>query len=234
MLERVVYRPGKESGFGQAFRIRNVRGAAASLSQFLTSCTTSRGPEDLQLVAHRATEWDDETVADAVIARVTANFGSADTEKGLGYIGTSGRKLQGGELTWNFKSEELPRLVEFISSKEPWPRQTLAAVAVHARFVFQWRDPDSGVALPGQDTGNATSNGRIQSSLFISLGRSQFAQPHFWFPYPEGAPKLSSFLHRAAGLIPFNLNRRHFRAAIPNSDGSGYSFRKIIVPPEYI
>jgi hypothetical protein len=234
MLECVVYRPNKGSGFGQAFRARRVREAAASLERFLISCTTYSGPVNLQLKAYRATEWDDDFVADSAIARVSETFGPVHAEESLGQKWPSGEKLKGGTLIWELKSEELPYLVDFVASSEPWPKQTLGPVEIHASYSFQWTDPDTGTVLPGQDSGNATADGRIRSSLLISLGRSQFAQPDFWFPFPEGAPKLSSFLHRVAGLIPFRLNSRHFRAAIPNRDGSGYSFRKIVLPPDAV
>ena len=214
MRELLVYTPDKAAGFGQAFRFRKARDAATALQHFRESCTGNAEPKDLNLVTYRATEWDDDRVAASIIERVVDKFGSAYSEDVLGYKWPSGEKLKGGRLVWSFKSDALRELVEF--------------------FRFQWTDPDTGVILPGQQSGNATPDGTIWSSLLISLGRSQFAQPDFWFPFPEGSPKFSTFLQKAAHFIPFTLNNRHFRAAIPKRDGSGYVFRKVVLPPHAV
>ena len=234
MRELLVYTPDKAAGFGQAFRFRKARDAATALQHFRESCTGNAEPKDLNLVTYRATEWDDDRVAASIIERVVDKFGSAYSEDALGYKWPSGEKLKGGRLVWSFKSEVLPELVEFLSSNEPWPKQALGPVEVQCSFRFQWTDPDTGVILPGQQSGNATPDGSIWSSLLISLGRSQFAQPDFWFPFPEGSPKFSTFLQKAAHFIPFTLNNRHFRAAIPKRDGSGYVFRKVVLPPHAV
>lgn len=231
MREVMLYSPDKGAGFGQALRARRVRQAFEAVQHFLTHCTIASPLERIRLIAYRATEWDEDSVAEACIERTIAHFGPPDREEGGGTRWPSGEPVKGGSLQWDGTAATVGSIVDFLIAGEPWPRQTLGPVDLSFSVSFQWRHPTSGEVLFSQESGHATHDGSLRSTLLVTLGRRPFIQPDLWFPYPEGAPGLREFLEAVQSYLPFELLPRHFRVATPQRDGQGYRFRKLVIPP---
>jgi hypothetical protein len=231
MLEVVLYSPDKGSSFGQAIRSRRVRPAFDAVQHFLARCAIANPIDNIRLVAYRATQWDDDHVAEACIARTVAHFGPPDQNEGGGTHWPSGDPVKGGLLQWTGSLTSLESMVDYLASGEPWPKQTLGPVELKFSVYFQWLDPRSREILPGQRAGHATPDGSLRSNLLVTLGRRPFVQPDLWFPFPEGSPGISEFLRSVEPYLPFDLLPQHFRVATPKRDGKGFRFRKPVIPP---
>jgi len=231
MREVVLYSPDKGASFGQALRPRRVREVFAAVQHFLADCTAASPLERIRLVAYRATQWDDDAVAEACIARTAERFGAPDQIEGGGTQWPSGEPVKGGSLQWSGSLSTLQDMVDYLASGEPWPKQTLGPVELRFSVYFQWVHPESGEIVPGQDVGHGTPDGGLQSNLLVTLGRRPFVQPDLWFPFPEGSPALPEFLRAVERFLPFELLPRHFRVATPQRNGKGYRFRKLVIPP---
>lgn len=231
MREVVLYSPDKGASFGQALRPRRVRQAFNAVQHFLSNCATASPLERIRLVAYQATQWDDDAVAEACIARTVARLGSPDQVEGGGTQWPSGEPVKGGSLQWVGSPATLEAMVEYLASGEPWPKQTLGPVELSFSVYFQWIHPGSGELVPGQEAGHATPDGSLRSNLLVTLSRRPSVQPDLWFPFPEGSLGLSEFLRAVEPYLPFNLLPRHFRVATPQRNGKGYRFRKLVIQP---
>lgn len=231
MREVVLYSPDKGASFGQALRACRVRQAFDAVQNFLARCAAASPLERIRLVAYRATQWDDDAVAEACIARTAERFGPPDQIEGGGTYWPSGEPVKGGSLQWRGSFATLEDMVDCLASGEPWPKQTLGPVELRFSVCFQWVHPGSTEIVPGQDAGHATPDGGLHSNLVVTLGRRRFVQPDLWFPFPEGSPGLPEFLRVVEPYLPFELLPRHFRVATPLPNGKGYRFRKLVIPP---
>jgi hypothetical protein len=231
MREVVLYSPDKGASFGQALRPRRVRQAFHAVQHFLAHCAIASPLERIRLVAYKATQWDDDAVAEACIARTVERFGAPDQVRGGGTHWPSGEPVKGGSLRWSGSLATVEDMVDYLASGEPWPKQTLGPVELQFTVYFQWVHPGSSEIVPDQDTRHATPDDGFHSNLLVTLGRRPFVQPDLWFPFPEGSPRLPEFLQAVEPYLPFELLPRHFRVATPQRNGKGYRFRKLVIPP---
>ena len=222
--------PDKGAGYGQALRPRGVRKSWEALQRFLTQCAVASSPGNMKLTAYRATQWDDDAVANDCISGVIAHFGAPHHKQGGARRWPSGEPLKGGQLEWDCPAARVRNMITFLAAGEPWPKQTLGPVELTFSVRFVWRDPSSDRVLPGQTAGHGTPDSSLHSSLLLTFGRRCFVQPTLWFPFPEGAPGLSDFLRAITPYLPFTLLRRHFRVATPIHEGKHYQFRRLVMP----
>ena len=219
----VVYSPDKGSSFGQAPRGRGVRRVFDDVARFIATCTVAQPPSRISLTAYRATQWDDDTSAKRCIELAQARFGMPDEQESVGgQRWPSGEPIKGGHLRWKGAQSNLAEMLDFLASGEPWPKQTLGPVELSFVHQFEWSDS----VLVQQQSPEAHPGMIPTSDLIITLSRRSFIQPSLWLPYAPDDDGLRSFLARIDPLLPFKLNSRHFRVAIPKTDGSGFRFAK--------
>ena len=227
--ELTHYAPDKGHSYGQGIRSQSVRKVWNKVQLFLNECTIFEPPSNVSLTAYRATDWDDDAVADSCVRVALDRFGPPDEEEPYGGLRwPSFEPVKGGHLKWNRSADVIDGMIQFLEEGEPWPKQLLGPVEIHMRYYFAWRDPDTGDRLVVLDGANRIETPKCDLSLF--LGRTFFVQPTFWFPYSYVDPCLKTHLAHVIRHLPFKLNERHFRAAVPTRDGAGFRFRKLPHP----
>ncbi len=221
----VCYEPTKDAGFGHAIRPAAPIKAWSAVEHFLDGCAEVQGPLDVKLVVHRATEWDDESVLQTIAELAVAQFGDPTVTLDGGTTFPEGEPVKGGYHEWRGSDTQWAAFLKFVTHIPPWPKAVIGPVCGHARYRFMWRDPDSLAAIAEQLEGHLTANGRLESELEIAIGRRSFVQPVLWFPFAAGSPQLADLIRTVVvPSVPFKLVARHFRAAVPKRDHSGYRF----------
>ena len=213
----VLYQPDKGAAFGHALRPSRPAPAWKAVQGFFGGFAEAAQPSGVRLVAYRATAWDDSDVVGSIVESVIKRFGSPSTTTAGGMNISTGEALVGGYLEWRGDESTWPAFVQFVADGCRWPKTTLGPVSAQACFRFRWNadvDPEA----------NRTQ--AMENELNVSLERTSFTQPRFWFPHPVGSPALIDLVRRVAVGVPFRLSARHFRAAVPKKDGSGFLLRR--------
>ncbi|MGE0443037.1 MAG: hypothetical protein AB7N65_25030 [Vicinamibacterales bacterium] len=230
--EIVRYQPTKDAGFGHALRPATPIKAWAGIERFLVGCASVRGPFDVRLVVQRPTEWDDASSLLAIADETISRFGEPAVTVGGGTSFPSGAPIEGGYREWHGDASAWSAFLDFVARRAPWPKSVIGPVSARARYHFMWRDPDSLSAVPEQLAGHLTPDGRLESELAIFIERRSFVQPELWFPFRSDSTRLADLVRVVvAPSIPFKLAARHFRAAVPKLDQSGYQFRRFDARP---
>jgi hypothetical protein len=213
----LIYRPDKNAAFGHAPRKRRVRAFWTDVQRFLAACTLPEAATAIQLIAYRATKWDDESIAEACIARARQHFGVPEQDIGSGGAAwPSEEPTLGGHLSWSGTPDRLEEMLAFVAEGEPWPKQTLGPIDLRVRYYFRWRDPHTGDVLRSQPESWSIP----KSSLSLTLGRRCFVQPDLAIPYAPGDPMTQVILKAAVPFLPFSLQDRHFRVIDADGDPS--------------
>jgi hypothetical protein len=119
---------------------------------------------------------------------------------------------------------EVPAAVREVAERVSGDDPVAERLSLKCIWRFQFRDPDTGDLLPGQDLlprlddfpgGRANS-----SSLILNLGRRSAASLWFMFPFEVSDERFLHFVRRLSEGLPFRLRDSGWRSWRLSSRGA--------------
>ncbi len=195
LLSYIVYRPPKSISHGHGVRTKNVRKATQKVISAFLECFDAKTDNKVQLLLSYDKKRELEK-AHKTINKLNEYLGLSIREwDNIGYENME------NTITWESHNSNIVDILEFVDKINNADYLPFSKYSISSFYHYGNKNEANGYIMCSIEYGR----------LFVRLG--------FIIPYPINSEKSFELIYKFNKLLPFKLNGKYFRRAVPSNKG---------------
>ncbi len=174
-------------------------------------------PQSIKLTAFTALDQSDPADQLDEIIRNTSQLWGSSKISPVGSQYPSGEPSKSQKHDWELPAGKFRLALDHLSHV-PMPPSKLGPIQLFISYHFKLIDPVTKNELPGQ---------KNSSNFCIWLSKSKSIAPTIFFPFENANQTFWDYVDEISNWLPFKLEEKYLRIAIPNKAGEIKTFRRI-------
>jgi len=186
---------------------------------FFNNFTTAdvNAPMSLQLTAFTPLDHSDPSdQLDDIILNATKLWGNGKISP-IAFHYPSGEPSNAKKYEWEITTDKLREAVNYLSNVS-MPQSKLDSIQLFITYYFKLLDPT---------TNRELSNQKYNSIFCVWFSKNKSISPTIFFPFENASQEFWNYIDSISTYLPFKLEEKYLRIAIPNKMGKVNSFKKI-------